>query len=158
MYIYTPGAHTYTYIFQVPTGVGSLSPSAISPSTMINQLLGTPTPGGGAPSISSMLPSMLQGPRSTRSTERSTLSATKTSATKTKAAAEAATATLAAATTAPSATLRPPPAAKAAGGLAAESGAESGVGTEGSLKRSLKGSPATKPSSDLRSNGSARSR
>ena len=44
---------------EVPSGVGSLSPSMLSPSTMINQLLGTPTPGGA--------PSVLAGPRSTRS-------------------------------------------------------------------------------------------
>ena len=44
---------------EVPSGVGSLSPSMLSPSTMINQLLGTPTPGGA--------PSVVAGPRSTRS-------------------------------------------------------------------------------------------
>ena len=44
---------------EVPGGVGSLSPSMLSPSTMIHQLLGTPTPG--------VASSVVAGPRSTRS-------------------------------------------------------------------------------------------
>ena len=53
---------------EVPSGVGSLSPSMLSPSTMINQLLGTPTPGGAA--------AVVAGPRSMPRSTRSALSAT----------------------------------------------------------------------------------
>ena len=66
--VITPGESRDESAMEVPSGVGSLSPSMLSPSTMINQLLGTPTPGGAA--------AVVAGPRSMPRSTRSALSAT----------------------------------------------------------------------------------